>query len=136
MKNIMLDGDVIEFGPEDGRKSLTIDCSTVTVVMLGSYRSILTDLVLPGLEKSIGCRLGIEDAVVDALAAQAIQSRLGVRWMRSALQDAIDDAMFDTPGAEGYRITLRDGKLFCQAQSSREEVIARFYNEPVDRLPF
>lgn len=38
----MLDGDVIEFGAEDGgRKAFAVDCSRVSVVLLGAFETLL-----------------------------------------------------------------------------------------------
>lgn len=200
----MLDGDVIEFGSENGQPALSVDCSTVTVVMLGAFerllegkasgakrvgfgaapkdgpgshkdisyddliragmrrevagrvnkivalrpisadgcKAILRGPVLSGLQESIGCRISIDDAAADALAEQTVRSQLGVRWMRSALQNAIDDAMFDTSGTKDYRITMRDGTLCCQALSPHEDAPARPHTgpdgdlDPDDELPF
>lgn len=37
----MLDGDVIEFGKEDGRKEFFVDCSKVSVVLLGAFETLM-----------------------------------------------------------------------------------------------
>lgn len=37
----MLDGDVIEFGKEDGRKEFSVDCSKVSVVLLGAFEKLM-----------------------------------------------------------------------------------------------
>ena len=39
----MLDGDVIEFGTEDKLAALSIDCSKISVVMLGAFERLLDD---------------------------------------------------------------------------------------------
>lgn len=83
------------------------------------YRSILKGPVLAGIQKALGCEVTIAGAAVGALAEQAIASELGVRWMRSAVQNAIDDAMFDAPEAKAWSVTLRDGKLRCRARRPR-----------------
>ena len=76
--------------------------------------------VLAGMQKVNSYVISIDRAAADALAEQAIASGLGVRWMRSALLNVIDDAMFDMPDAKEYRITMRDGKLCCQARGRRK----------------
>lgn len=187
----MLDGDVIEFGAQDGKPGFSVDCGTVSVVMLGAFESLLAakaagsgtrhigfgsvpeaappshrdigygDLikagtrreiagrinrivtldplspadyeailrgpVLSGLERFLGCRISMDGAAAKALAEQAIASGLGVRWMKSAVLSAIDDAMFDAvddalanpSGASCYKIAMRDGKLCCRAARKR-----------------
>ena len=37
----MLDGDVLEFGTEDGKKAFSVDCSHVSVVLLGAFEKLL-----------------------------------------------------------------------------------------------
>ncbi|MCR4672467.1 MAG: AAA family ATPase [Lachnospiraceae bacterium] len=37
----MLDGDVLEFGPEDGRKPFKVDCAHISVVLLGAFENLL-----------------------------------------------------------------------------------------------
>lgn len=37
----MLDGDVLEFGREDGRRDFCVDCSRVSVVLLGAFENLL-----------------------------------------------------------------------------------------------
>ena len=37
----MLDGDVLEFGLEDGRKPFKVDCSNVSVVLLGAFENLM-----------------------------------------------------------------------------------------------
>ena len=159
----MMDGDVIEFGPADKQPALSVDCSRVSMVLLGAFEQLLTskardakrigfgsgtdgtaeagkhgnitygDLiragmrreiagrinrivaldplsldgykailkgpVLSGLRKSVNRGIRMDDAAADALAARAMESGLGVRWMRSAVINAVDDALFDEPDA-------------------------------------
>ena len=83
------------------------------------YKSILMGPVLAGIRKALGCEVSIASAAGGALAEQAIASGLGVRWMKSAVQNAIDDAMFDAPEAKSWSVTLRDGKLYCRARRPR-----------------
>ena len=74
------------------------------------YRAILTVPVLDGVEKSIDCKVTVDRSAANALAAETISSGLGVRWMRSALMNAIAESMFDMPDAPEYRITARPGE--------------------------
>lgn len=183
----MLDGDVIEFGEEDKKRVLSVDCSKVSVVLLGAfetllagktgsskhvgfgsapeadagshgnisyddlihagmrrevagrinkivaldpltiddYKSILKGPVLSGIQESLGCRVHIDGTAVTILAERAAATGLGVRWMRSALQNAIDDAMFDAPEAKEWSVTMRDGGLRCRAWKPREAAPTR-----------
>ena len=199
----MMDGDVIEFGQEDKNPALVVDCSKVSVVLLGaferllkgktgekhigfgaapkagddpglhknisyndlinagmrreaagrvnkivalnpltlnSYKSILQGPVRSGLEESMKCQISIDDAAAGALAEQAMASELGVRWMRSAFQNAIDDAAFEMPEASGYVITMQDGKLCCQAHGRCSGDLAELFEVDDDMfdedLPF
>lgn len=200
----MMDGDMIEFGEENKKPALTIDCSKVSVVMLGAferllsgkvqtakhigfsydaantetaekhknisyddlihagmrreiagrvnrivalnpltvsdYRSILLGPVLSGMQGVNGYVICIDRAAGDALAEQAIASGLGVRWMRSTLQNIIDDTAFDVPDAKEYKIVMRDGKLCCQARRRRKtppvEQPRRTDREPMEERPF
>ena len=177
----MLDGDVIEFGPEHGQPALSIDCSKVSVVMLGAFENLMTgkaaanakhigfgsaqeaappshadisydDLIRAGtrreiagrinrivalnpldaadykailngpvrsdLEKDFKRRIAIGDAAADMLSGQAVTSGLGVRWAKSQMRNAIEDALFDADmPEENYIITLQDGKLCCEAMA-------------------
>ncbi len=71
------------------------------------------------IQKFYRCTTHMDDAAGD-LTVQAIALKIGVRWMRSALLNAIDEAIFDAPKARNFKITVRDGKLRCRTQSSRE----------------
>lgn len=184
----MMDGDVIEFGEDSRKAALSVDCSKVSVVMLGAferllegktrdakrigfgsgaapkadagnhkdisyndlihagmrqeiagrvnkivalnpisvddYKSILRGPVLDGLQESTGCKISIDGAAAGLLAERALASGLGVRWVRSEILNAIDDALFDTPNAKEWSVTLRDGRLRCRARGSRKAVPA------------
>lgn len=164
----MLDGDVIDFGQEDGnRKPFSVDCSRVSVVLLGAferlmegksrrsggigfgspirrqcgygnteithadliaagmrrefagrlnrivalrplsledYRAILLGPVLDGLQASRQCSIRINTQYAASLARQAMETGLGVRWMKSQIINALDELMFDDPTAEEYII--------------------------------
>ena len=194
----MMDGDVIEFGVEDKQPALSVDCSKVSVIMLGAfehllagkaqsakhigfgtapkadagghkdisyddlihagmrleiagrinkiialeqlsvdgYKAILRGPVLSGLQESTGCKISIDSAAGDALAEQAIESGLGVRWMRSAILNAIDDAMFDDPEAKAWSVTLEDGRLRCRARKLRKSGRACINRDRMAELPF
>lgn len=194
----MLDGDVIEFGAQENQSALSVDCSRVSVVMLGAferlldkkvqeskrigfgsvpgsdagkhrnityedliragmrrevagrvnkivtldplsvddYISILTGPVLDGVQTSIQRAVHMDDDAARALAAHAIKSGLGVRWMKSAILNAMDDAMFDVPEAEMYAITQQDGKLRCKARKPRKSASACTDYDWAEELPF
>ena len=165
----MLDGDVVEFGREDGKKAFSVDCSKVSFVLLGAfetlmrgksgksggigfgaaprvecdytnteityddlinagmrreiagrinrivplrpldtadYRAILTGSVLKDMQAAIKSRIELDGASVDFLAEQAASTGLGVRWMRSQVQNALDDLMFDDPFRDGYEVNI------------------------------
>ena len=50
-----------------------------------------------------------------------MESGLGARWMKSALLNVIDEAMFDAPEAAKYRVSIWGGGLFCRAHGRRGE---------------
>lgn len=168
----IMDGDVVEFGEEGKRDPLSVDCSRVSVVMLGAfeklkegqaraakhigfgeappspkekpggigyddliaagmrreiagrvnriieleplsaddYKAILRGPVLDGVREAVGCKVSIDGATAGVLAERAAASGLGVRWMRSAVLNAIDDMLFDEPDAAGREIDL-SGRL-------------------------
>lgn len=182
----MMDGDMVEFGAKDGQPALSVDCSKVSVVMLGAferlldsksqsskhigfgsapdagaglhrnisydnliqagmrreiagrigkivaleplskddYRSILTGPVLDGVQESTRRAVRVDAAAARALAARAAGSGLGVRWMKSAILNTMDDAVFDAPDAMAYVISQRDGELRCRARKPRKSVNA------------
>lgn len=156
----LMDGDVIQFGDDGNRAGFEVDCSRVSVVLLGAfetlldgksrrtgglgfgakprqtcdygnttityddlitagmrreiagrvnrivslrplsisdYRAILTGPVLDDLQMPGKLRIEIDAATVDRLAKQAASMGLGVRWMRSMIQCAVDDILFDDP---------------------------------------
>lgn len=68
------------------------------------YRAILMGPVLEDLQNSRKCRIQIDPQYVDSLARQAMAKGLGVRWMKSQVISALDDLMFDDPGAAEYTI--------------------------------
>lgn len=168
----IMDGDVVEFGEEGKRDPLSVDCSRVSVVMLGAfeklregqaraprhigfgqtppspkkdpggigyedliaagmrreiagrvnriveldplsaddYEAILRGPVLDGVREAVGCKVSIDGATAGVLAKRATASGLGVRWMRSAVLNAIDDMLFNEPDAAGREIDL-SGRL-------------------------
>lgn len=93
-------------------------------ISVEDYKSILKGPVLDGLQESTGCKISIDGAAADALAERAIESGLGVRWVRSEILNAIDDAAFDAPETKAWSVTLRDGRLRCRARRPRGGVHA------------
>ncbi len=161
----LMDGDIVEFGAEGKKDAMAVDCSSVSVVMLGAferlregqarasrrigfghgssapaggragigyddliaagmrreiagrvnriaelapltaddYKAILQGPVLAGVRDAVGQDVRLDDAAAAALAARALKTGLGVRWMRSELLNAVDDALFggtDGPGID------------------------------------
>ena len=45
---------------------------------------------------------------------------LGVRWAKSTMRNAIEDALFDVPDLETCRLDMCGGKLRCRALVPRE----------------
>ena len=103
---------------------------------VNDYKSILRGPALSGLQESTGCKISIDSAAGDALAEQAIESGLGVRWMRSAILNAIDDAMFDDPEAKAWSVTLEDGRLRCRARKLRKRGRDCINRDQMAELPF
>ena len=178
----MMDGDALEFGEENKKNPLSVDCSKVSIVMLGAFERLLTgksqdakhigfgtasgaaagghkeisydDLINGGMRREIAGRVNrivalgplsvddyksilmgpvlfdvqesfkrkvnIDSVAADAITGKAIGSGLGVRWMRSQVTNAVDDALFDEPEAEEYTVTMQDGKLLCRTQAGGE----------------
>lgn len=163
----LLDGDVVEFGPEPGRQdSFQVDCKNVSVVILGAFEKLMEaksrksvglgfnqnvsrnrgyedmdvtyeDLIAAGTRREIAGRINrivalsplsrddyaaiLRKFIVPGLSApdrkvvldtkfagklvdDAIESKLGVRWMRSRVSDKLDDLIFDKPDKKSYRI--------------------------------
>ena len=97
------------------------------------YREIIKGPTLSGLEKDFGCRIVIDDTAAGLLSQQAARSGLGVRWAKSAIRNAVDDAMFGMADAEEFRISMAEGKLRCQALKHPD--MAKWIEEEPD-LPF
>lgn len=74
------------------------------------YEAILRGPVLDGVREAVGCKVSIDGATAGVLAERAAAFGLGVRWMRSAVLNAIDDMLFDEPDAAGREIDL-SGRL-------------------------
>lgn len=168
----MMDGDVVEFGAEGKKDPMSVDCSRVSVVMLGAferlregqaraarrigfghgssapavvrggishgdlitagmrreiagrvnritelspltaddYKAILQGPVLAGVREAVGQDVRLDDAAAAALAARALETGLGVRWMRSQVINAVDDALFGEAGGTAREIDL-SGRL-------------------------
>ena len=87
----------------------------MSVLGASDYKRILMGPVLSDLEKSFRCRIILDDAAADMLAEQAAGSGLGVRWAKSSIRNAVEDALFDADAADECRIGIRDGKLICRA---------------------
>ena len=68
------------------------------------YRAILMGPMLGDLQNSRRCHIQIDPQYADSLARQAMASGLGVRWMKSQVINALDDLMFDDPGAAQFAI--------------------------------
>lgn len=161
----ILDGDVVEFGKEKDREPLTVDCSRVSVVMLGAFENLVCarsadprpigfgsggasaakdehapvgydELVKAGMRRELagrvqliaqvraldlegyesillgrvlsdpavvgGLELSMDDGDATALASDAMDARLGVRWMASQVANAADALLFDHPDAGKY----------------------------------
>lgn len=79
----------------------------------GDYRDILVSRVLPDVGTSLSRCITISAAAADALASQACQAGLGVRWMSSRVREALDEAIYEDPDASTCTIALRGGELRC-----------------------
>lgn len=170
----IMDGDVVEFGAEGKKDPMSVDCSRVSVVMLGAferlregrahaarrigfghgpsepaggrvgishgdliaagmrrevagrvnritelgplsvadYEAILQGPVLASVRDAIGQDVRLDDAAAAALAARALETGLGVRWMRSEILNAVDDVLFGEAGGTAREIDL-SGCLPC-----------------------
>lgn len=169
----IMDGDVVEFGAEGKKDPMSVDCSRVSVVMLGAferlregqaraarrigfghvpsvpadsrggishgdliaagmrreiagrvnritelgpltaddYKAILQGPVLAGVREAVGQDVRLDDAAAAALAARALETGLGVRWMRSEILNAVDDVLFGrADGTDAPEIDL-SGRL-------------------------
>ena len=81
------------------------------------------------------CRIAIDDEAAIMLSEQAAASGMGVRWAKSAMRNAVDDAMFDAADSKEYRIGIADGgKLRCTAL--KRPVPAAAVQEADEPLPF
>ena len=56
------------------------------------------------LQSMGNCRIRIDDHSADLLSKEASESKLGARWMRSQIMNALDDLMFDDPTANEYTV--------------------------------
>ena len=198
MTGKMMDGDVIDFGTENGKQDpFSVDCKNVSVVMLGAfetllekksknaakhigfgaapeaeagppchagisyddlidagtrreiagrintivalnpldvpgYKAILEGPVISGLQDSLGSWITIDDDAIGMLSEQAETSGLGVRWIKSSVSNAVNDAMFDAPEAREYHIGLQNGELCCRAYIPHENTHIDYDFEEID----
>ncbi len=165
----MLDGDVLSFGEEDKKPAFSVDCSKVSVVMLGAFENLMKDkgskdsrmgfggtpritcdygntqityedLIHAGMRREIAGRMNrivplrpldlddyqailtgpaLEDLQcftgkkillsresIEYLCQQAVDTRLGVRWMKSRILTAVDNLQFDDPDAGEYTVNI------------------------------
>lgn len=82
----MLDGDIIEFGAEDGRKAFAVDCSRVSVVLLGAFETLLQNKSRSGGGIGFGAEIRTEcdynnteisyDDLIDAGMRREIAGRI------------------------------------------------------------
>ena len=68
------------------------------------YAAILRGPVLEDLRASTGYGIEIDEASIKSLAEEAADTGFGVRCMLSRVTSALDDLVFDDPGATIYRI--------------------------------
>ena len=80
--------------------------TALSPLTVDEFEFILTGLVLHDLEQSNKCTITIDENSARSLAEEAKASGLGVRYMRSRVMSALDDLVFDNPGADRYRIRL------------------------------
>ena len=162
----MCDHDTLFFGDGDGGKSIKVDCSQVSVVMLGAFSRLLEgkskrsgsigfgvalrhtcdysnteiteeDLIEYGMRAELAGRINrivsleplnadqitrigdeeiyrlmhklqhpieMEPSLMSALAQKAYNKRLGARWLKSQINNMLDDLIYEDPLAEEYRI--------------------------------
>ncbi|MBQ4371031.1 MAG: AAA family ATPase [Firmicutes bacterium] len=73
---------------------------------VSDYRNILELSIMAPLEMGDGPIVEIDEASAELLAEEAASSGLGVRLMRSRVMNALDELIFEDPGAERYLIDL------------------------------
>ena len=71
---------------------------------VSDYRALLTGPIMEELQSMGHCRIRIDDHSADLLSKEASESKLGARWMRSQIMNALDDLMFDDPTANEYTV--------------------------------
>ena len=67
------------------------------------YAAILRKFIIPGLSAP-DRKVVLDTKFAGKLVDDAIESKLGVRWMRSRVSDKLDDLIFDKPDKKSYRI--------------------------------
>ena len=168
----MLDGDIIEFYPDDNKntKPISINCKNISHVFLGSFETMLNsktqssgsigfnsepkeiatydnftldDLVKYGnvrleiagrisrvialnpitkddflsilsndkmspliaIEKNQKCRLSMNETTRKRLAQEALDSKMGARYLRSEIQRRLDEEIFEDPNREEFDLS-------------------------------
>ena len=92
-----------------GRVNRITELSPLTA---DDYKAILQGPVLAGVREAVGQDVRLDDAAAAALAARALETGLGVRWMRSEILNAVDDVLFGEAGGTAREIDL-SGCLPC-----------------------
>lgn len=98
--------DLIEAGMRREIAGRINRIAMLTPLSASEFESILTGPLLRDLEQLGRCRIDIDESSVRLLAEEAESSGLGVRYMRSRVMNALDDLVFEDPGAREYRIRL------------------------------
>ncbi len=98
--------DLIEAGMRREIAGRINRIAILTPLSVSEFESILTGPLLHDLEQLGRCRIDIDESSVRLLAEEAEASGLGVRYMRSRVMNALDDLVFEDPGAKEYRIKL------------------------------
>ena len=68
------------------------------------YETILSDNIITDFQEQYGCKISINKKTAHDFAAQAFESGLGVRHMRSLVLNVLDEKIFESPFRKRYAI--------------------------------
>lgn len=79
---------------------------------------------LKQIEKMYGIRMKVDTPTIKYLAHNAVESKLGCRYIRSRLQMLLDDQMFDDPDQKEFTLSIKEAQTLNSEASEESCALA------------